>query len=149
MRLSPSTRTAIDKAVRAGLQAFRRPEPRRLSQWSNEHFYLSPESSYVEGRWECLSFQRGMMDVISNDDVQEVWFSKSARVGYTKIIMAASQYFAAHKKRNVAIWQPTDEDRDEFVKTEIDPAIRDNPEIIGIFPAFDKKSKHNTLALLQ
>lgn len=131
------------------MAAFRRPEPKRLSEWADQHFYLSAESSYVEGRWDCLSFQRGMMDVISNDDVQEVWFTKSARVGYTKIIMAATQYFAAHKRRNCAIWQPTDEDRDEFTKTEIEPAIRDNPEIRAIFPAFEKKSKHNTLSLKQ
>jgi len=149
MNLTAGNRAAIERAVRMGLEAFRKPEPMQLSEWAEEHFYLSPESSYAEGRWECLSFQRGMMDVISNDDVQEVWFTKSARVGYTKILMAATQYFAEHKRRNCAIWQPTDEDRDEFCKTEIDPAIRDNHSIRRIFPAFDKKSKHNTLALKQ
>lgn len=127
----------------------RKPVPMRLSEWAERHFYLSTESSYVEGPWRCISYQRELMDLMSNDDVREIWVLKGARVGYTKMVMAASQYFAAHKRRNGAIWQPTDADRDEFVKTEIEPAIRDNPEIIKIFPAFEKKSKHNTLALKQ
>src|SRR5690625_319806 len=144
-----SAKQAVARAGQIGMQVFRRPTPQRLSEWSEDHFYLSAESSYAEGRWECLSFQRGPMDVISNDDVSEIWFSKSARVGYTKIILAASQYFAAHRRRNVAIWQPTDDDRDEFAKTEVDTAIRDNPAIREIFPAYDKRSKHNTMALKQ
>lgn len=143
------TRESIDLEVRRALHALRRPVPLRLSEWAERHFYLSTESSYVEGPWRCLSYQRELMDIISNDDVRELWVLKAARVGFTKVIMAASQYMAAHKRRNGAIWQPTDADRDEFVKTEIEPAIRDNPELIRIFPSFEKKSKHNTLALKQ
>lgn len=149
MNLISQTRAAIDQAVVAGLRTLRRPEPQNLSDWAEDHFYLSAESSYVEMPWRCLGFQRGLMDLMSNDDIHELWVKKSARVGYTKCILAASQYFAAHKQRNIAIWQPTDADRDEFVKTEVEPAIRDNMEIRRIFPAFEKKSKHNTLALKQ
>jgi terminase, large subunit len=147
--LISQTRESISSSLAAGLHAMRKPAPMKLSDWSERHFYLSTESSYVEGPWRCLSYQREPMNVIGNDDVHENWFIKGARVGYTKMIMAASQYLAAHKRRNGAIWQPTDADRDEFVKTEIEPAIRDNPELIRIFPAFEKKSKHNTLALKQ
>lgn len=145
----PEIRRAISAAAKKGLTALEKPVPLRLSEWADQHFYLSSESSSVEGRWQCLSFQRGIMDVISNDDVREVWVPKSARVGYTKIILAGAQYFCQHKKRNVAIWQPTDEDRDEFAKTEVETSIRDNPLIRSVFPAYDKKSKHNTLSLKQ
>lgn len=146
-----ANKRAIERAAAKGLAMFRRPRPMRLSEWADQFFYLSEESSYdwSVGRWKTRSYQKGLMDVISNDDVQDIWVCKSARVGYTKVIMAAQQYFAVHKMRNVAIWQPTDEDRDEFCKTEIEPAIRDVPAIREIFPDFDKKSKHNTMALKQ
>ena len=147
--LMSQTRAAIDSRLAAGLQTLRKPVPMRLSEWSERHFYLSTESSYVEGPWRCLSYQRELMDLISNDDVREIWVLKGARVGYTKMVMAASQYLASHKRRNGVIFQPPGADRDEFVKTEIEPAIRDNPELVRIFPAFEKKSKHNTLALKQ
>lgn len=85
------------------------------------------------------------MDCISNDDIREVVFKKSARVGYTKMILAAMGYFAEHKKRNQAVWQPVDDDADEFVKTDLETMIRDVPSVQNIFPSYGKKSKHNTL----
>jgi len=139
-------RESIDLAVRKGLQALYKPEPLTLSKWADENFYLSPESSAVEGPWETLPPQKGIMDVISNDDIPVVSWRKSARTGYTKIIVAAGCYFAEHRRRNVVVFQPTDSDAEEFVKDEINPAIRDVDVVRDIFPSFDKKSKDNTLS---
>ncbi|MDR0251069.1 MAG: phage terminase large subunit family protein, partial [Burkholderiales bacterium] len=50
-----------------------------------------------------------------------------------------------HKRRNQAIWQPTDDDAIEFVKTEIDPMLRDVNAMQDIFPAFLRRDKDNTL----
>lgn len=139
------TREAITRAVRRGLRALERPEPLRLSQWADEHFYLVAESSYIEGRWETLPHQRAPMDCISNDDIRIVTLRKSARVGYTKIIVAAVGYFAEHKKRNQLIYQPVDQDAEDFVKDEIDPMLRDVVAVQRVFPYFGMKSKNNTL----
>lgn len=135
----------IKKALSRGLKAFERPAPMRLSEWADQNFYLSSESSYVEGKWETMPTQRAIMDCISNDDIREVTFVKSARVGYTKMILAAMGYFAEHKKRNQAVWQPVDDDADEFVKTELDPMFRDVPVLQVVFPWFNTRSKGNTL----
>jgi len=86
-----------------------------------------------------------MMDVISNDDIREVVIQKSARVGYTKIALAAVGYFAHHRRRNQALWQPVDEDVDEFVKTELDPMLRDVPAMREVFPEYLRRDKRNTL----
>jgi len=133
------------KAAREGLNTLRIPAPLTLSQWAEKHFYLSAESSYVEGRWESFPFQVGIMDCISNDDIREVNFIKSARVGATKMMLAAIGYFAQHKKRNQAIWQPVDGDISEFAKTEVDTMLRDVPIMRTIFPDYGKKSKNNTM----
>lgn len=85
------------------------------------------------------------MDCISNDDIRELNFIKSARVGYTKMIVAATGYFAEHKRRNQVIFQPVDQDAKDFVKDEIDPMLRDVPVVRNIFPDYEKKSKNNTL----
>ena len=136
----------INKAVGLGLRSLEKSEPLRLSQWADENFYLSAESSYIEGAWESMPFQIGIMDCISNDDIREVTFKKSARVGYTKVILAALGYFAEHKKRNQAIWQPVDDDAEEFCKTELEPMIRDVACLRAILPSFGRKSKENTLS---
>lgn len=136
----------IAEAIRKGLRTLQKPDPLSLSEWAAQHFYLSAESSYVQGKWEAFPYQNGILDCISNDDIRELVFIKSARVGYTKMILAALGYFAAHKHRNQAIWQPVDDDANEFVKTELDPMIRDVKAVRDVFPWHDKKSKHNTLS---
>lgn len=136
----------IHRSIRRGLRALEKPEPLRLSEWSAEHFYLSPESSYVEGSWEAIPYQIALMDCMSNDDIRSVTFMKSARVGYTKMIVAAIGYFAEHKRRNQVVYQPVDDDAEDFVKDEIDPMLRDVVAVQRVFPWYDSKSKHNTLS---
>jgi phage terminase large subunit GpA-like protein len=136
---------SVEASLRRGLKAFEVPEPMSLEEWARKHFYLSAESSYVEQEWVPWWFQRPILAVISNDDVREVILRKSARVGATKIILAAIGYFAQHKRRNQIIWQPTDEDRDEFVKSELDPMLRDVKIMQSVFPAYLRRDKDNTL----
>ena len=136
---------ALEHHLQRGMQAFGAPEPMTLTEWAEKHFYLSKESSYREGVWEAWPFQRAIMACMSNDDIREVDFMKSARVGYTKMILAAVMYYAQHKRRNQALWQPSDDDRDEFVKTELDPVLRDMEVMREVFPAYLARHKDNTL----
>lgn len=136
----------LASAIRRGLAPLDSPEPLRLSQWAAEHFYLSAESSYVEGVWEARPYQPAIMDCMSNDDVRTVTVRKSARVGYTKMIVAAIGYFAEHRKRNQVVFQPVDGDADDFTKDEIDPMLRDCVAVQRVFPYYETKSKFNTLS---
>jgi phage terminase large subunit GpA-like protein len=138
-------KAAIEKASRKGLGAIFKPEPQKLSDWAEDNFYLSPESSSTVGPWETLPYQKGIMNIISNDDVEIITWMKSARVGYTKIITAALAFFSEHKQRNQAVYQPTDDDRDAYVKDEVDPMLRDVPVLKSIFPWYGVKHKNNTL----
>ncbi len=145
MDLSEINRAGIQEAITRGLESLASPPPMSLSQWSADHFYLSAESSYVEQRWEAFPYQPAILDAMSNDDIQEVVFKKSARVGYTKMILAAMGYFAHLRRRNQCVWQPTDDDAVEFVKTELEPMLRDVPAMATVFPAHMQRSKDNTL----
>ena len=136
---------ALNAAFLEGIKSFGVPTPVTLDEWASAHYYLSAESSYVEQRWQPWWFQRAIMCCISNDDIREINWRKSARTGYTKILGAAVAYFAQHKRRNQVLWQPTDDDRDEWVKTELDPMLRDVAIMESIFPAYLKRDKDNTL----
>lgn len=120
------------------------PLPLKLSEWAAKHFYLSAESSYVQGPWEAYPYQTGIMDCMGNDDIREVTLLKSARIGYSKMILACMGYMAHHKKRNQAIWQPVDEDSLSWCKTELDTFIRDCKAMRDIFPWWNSRSKYNT-----
>lgn len=135
----------VASSLARGLRAWGKPPPVSLELWAREHFYLSAESSYVEQHWTPWTFQRGILACLSCDDIREVDFKKSARVGYTKMLLALQLYTAHHKRRNQILWQPTDEDRDEYVKTELEPALRDVPAMRDVMRVVHSRSKDNTL----
>lgn len=134
---------SANRAIRRALSILKVLKPIRLSIWANDYFYMSAESSYTEGKWVSYPYQRGILDAFGNDDIQFVAVKKSARTGYTKMLMAASAYFTVFRKRNQAIWQPTDSDAQEFVETEYNSMLRDVAPIKPIFPALEKKHAHN------
>jgi phage terminase large subunit GpA-like protein len=138
-------RETLRAALIRGLNPFRVEPPLGLSDWAIKHFYLSAESSYTRGRWRPYPYQIGIMNAVSNDAIRKIVLIKSARVGYTKILLAYMGYLAAHKKRNQAMWRPVDDDAAQFVKTELDPMIRDVVAVRKCFPNADKQNRNNTL----
>lgn len=143
--IDPLQLQAVERHLVRGLSAFAAQEPVTLEWWARENFYLSAESSYVEQSWTPWPFQRAMMAVMSNDDVSFVDIKKSARVGYTKILLALIGYNAEHRRRNQALWQPTDDDAEDFVKSELEPMLRDVEVMRSVFPMYLQRHKDNTL----
>ncbi len=135
----------IRKAVAAGLCSLVRPEPMTLVEWADENFYLSSESSYVEGRWETLPFQVAMLNAFGHPDIPCVNVLKSARVGYSQMLRAALGYFTEHKARNQVIYQPTDAAASGFMKAHIETMVRDVPVVKALAPWHGKKHRDNTL----
>jgi len=131
--------------VRRSLRVLRIPAPMSHSVWAEKHFYLSKESSYVEGDWICWPFQRAMMDAMGMDGLRMFTSRKSARIGYTKMFLSCLAYMAQHKRRNQVVYQPTDDDRDEFVTTELDPMLRDTKAMREVMSSYTKRDKGNTL----
>ncbi|QJR79614.1 phage terminase large subunit family protein [Alteromonas pelagimontana] len=145
MKLSPRQRRKFKKALCEGARVLYREPPLTGVEWADAHYYMSPESSYIEGPWKTAPSQIAILNSMCNDDIREVNWLKSARVGYTKLICAAIAYFIEHKKRNVGVWQPDDGARDGFSKKHIDPMLRDVDPLRAIFPYLNKKSKQNTI----
>ncbi|WP_305817536.1 phage terminase large subunit family protein [Photobacterium leiognathi] len=145
MSISPSQINNLRKAVRAGLRSLYRPPPMTAVEWANENFYLSSESSYQEGRWVTLPFQAAIMNAMGNDEIRTVDLVKSARVGYTKMLLAVEGYLLEHKKRNVLTYQPTDRAAQKFMKKHVETAIRDVPVWRQLAPWLGKKHRDSTL----
>lgn len=120
--LPSATISAIRRAVEAGLAPLKADPPIPYSAWAQQHFEMDEESSHVRGLFKAWPFQIGWMDAFSNDDIYEVDVEKAKRVGYTKTLVGFTAYNAAHRRRKQAVWQPTDDDRDSFEKSEITPA---------------------------
>lgn len=122
-RVPAHTRVAIMRAVRQGLAALKATVHQRLGDWAQEHFVMSGDSSHRKGRWQAWPFQIGLLDFMGSDDIEQLTVMKAKRVGYTKCLVASICYDAAHRPRKQVCYQPTDDDRDSFVKSEVQPAI--------------------------
>lgn len=109
--------------MRLGMESMRAEPPQRPGDWAQAEFKLAGESSHQKGAWEAWAFQVGILDFMSDDRIVELDVVKAKRVGYTKMITAFVCYNIAHRRRKQALWQPTDDDRDNYVKTEIDPLL--------------------------
>ncbi|WP_417285341.1 phage terminase large subunit family protein [Comamonas sp.] len=114
---------AIKAAAALGLSSMRAEAPQTLSEWAADQFLLAGESSHQKGGWVAWPFQIGILDFMSDDRIEELAVKKSKRVGYSKMITAFICYNIAHRRRKQALWQPTDDDRDSFVKSEIEPLL--------------------------
>jgi phage terminase large subunit GpA-like protein len=136
----------ISAAFKKGVSGYSVVVPLVGSEWADKYFYLSPESSGTEGRWKTYPYQIGIINWMTSDDIEEINFMKSRRVGYTKCLLAAAASLIVQKNRNVAIWQPTDGDAKDFVVDEVDTMLRDVP-VLGekLKCQVGKKSKYNTL----
>ncbi|MBU1566877.1 MAG: phage terminase large subunit family protein [Proteobacteria bacterium] len=138
----------VISAANDALEFLRVGEPMTGVEWADKNFYLSPESSGVEGKWKTLPFQIGPLNWMCDDDIEEYNEMKSRRTGFTKRVLITTGYSTEHKKRNVVIWQPTDGDMRRFSKVEISTMIRDVP-VMGKALKCDvgAKSPHNTIDL--
>lgn len=135
----------LGSAVRLGLLSLNKEPPMTAVEWADEHFYMSSESSYNEGKWTTDPFQVAILNAMGNDLIAVVNFVKSARIGYTKLLMANIGYKLQHKRRNVMMWSPTDPDAEDISKSHVNGLIRDVPLLQELAPWLGRKHSDNTL----
>jgi len=129
-------------------EAWRPPTHLTLSEWADRYFYLSPDSGVADpGQWTTLPYQKGVMDAITDPLVESVSWMKSARVGYTRIILAATGYYIHQDPCPIMLVSPTLDDAEEFSKEEIAPTLRDCKVLAAIVPEATGRDGKNTITL--
>lgn len=136
----------LKQAFKKGLQALFKEPPLTCVAWADTHFYLSSESSYQEGKWETAPFQIAPLNAMGNDLIRVVNMMKSARVGYTKMLMANVGFKIQHKRRSVAVYSPTDDDAEDLMKQDVETMVRDVPTLLELAPWYGKKHRDSSLS---
>lgn len=122
----------------------RRNPPVSGTDWANEHYRLASGSSQEEGAWVTLPFQVAILNMICNRSIRRLAFQKSARIGWTKMLVAAVCCLLHQYKTNTVIYQPTDDDAKNFTIDEIDGAWEDMPIMRKIFNYLFARDQNNT-----
>jgi phage terminase large subunit GpA-like protein len=69
--------------------AFAPPPKLQLSTWMEEHIRLPAGDAAVPGRMRLYGYQRGIADAIGDPLIERVTVIKSARIGYTTLLVGA------------------------------------------------------------
>lgn len=138
--------TEIDTPIDASFDVFSVPPDLPCAEWSDKYFYLSAESSNTSGAWQTTPIQVAILNAMGNDAIEKVDFFKPTRFGGTKMDVAAMFYHIQHKRRNACFYQPTKSDSDEFVKSEIQPSLRDCEIVNDLLIDPKESSSYNTLS---
>ena len=120
----------------------------RGSEFAEQYFSIASEAKgATTGRWKCRPWQRDILDVYNSIEYSGVVWLKPSRTGASKMSVATLVQAAADHKFNTLTYQPDDGDAELFVKTEIDPVLRDC-EILQPLKMTDSK-KFDTLTYKQ
>lgn len=130
---------------KAAYRAFKPPEKLSLSEWADRNAFLSAESSAESGRWHTLPYQKGIMNAISDNRIEQITVMKSARVGYSKILNHTIGYHIHQDPCPIMLVQPTIEDAQGYSKEEIAPMLRDTPCLRGLVSEAKSKDGANTI----
>jgi phage terminase large subunit GpA-like protein len=101
-----------------------------LSEWAEAKLVLPPERSSSPGPYRVgdATFQRGMMDAVTDPDNEDIVFVTSSQVGKTTILVAVQGYYSeAEPCGQLSAW-PTQDVADAYVDETFNFTIRDTPD---------------------
>ena len=139
----------VGELTRQILAGFKPPPRLRLSEYADQ-FAVMTGSAAEKGRWNTLPYQREILDCFTDPTVETIACMKSARVGWTKMIGVAVQFYSHQDPCPVMIVQPVKEDAEGYSKEEIKPLFEDTPCLRGLITvAKARNTTSNTILLKQ
>lgn len=137
--------TAAPSTWLDGTRAVLRPPPKlSLSAWADEHFRLSSGSADA-GRWRTRPYQREILDALIDPAVEWVTVIKSARIGWTEMVKAATAYFMKEDPCPILGVLPTVDIAEIFSREMLAPMLRDVPVLADLIHGAAVKTTGRTL----
>lgn len=144
---SETARSRLHAIAIAFLQSLRLPPRITLSQWSDQHGWISSESSDYIGPWKTsyIPYMREPMDALSDPLIPSVDIVGCAQGAKTSIVL---QFLAYTIKVDPGpfLWvMPSGETADRFSKDRVEPLFRDTPCLQGLVAEAKSRFSDNTI----
>lgn len=125
------SRRALRREKELRRQIFRPPPKLTVSQWADQHRYLTGEASAEGGRWRTdrAPYQRGIMDAISDPTVQRVAWMAPSQVGKSEILLNTIGFFIDQDPSPMLMVRPSIDDARDFSEDRIRPLLDASPRL--------------------
>lgn len=129
------------------LRVWAPPPKLNIAEWADAYRMLSPESSAEPGRWitDRAPYQRGIMEALSDPEIEVVTLMTSAQIGKTEIVNNTVGFFVDQDPSPILLLQPTLEMAEAWSKDRLAPMLRDTPRLQGLVKDAKARDSGNTL----
>lgn len=140
---------AHEKRLRgAWFGALRPPARLSLASWAEANIRLPDGLSAVSGPIRLYPFQHGIADAITDPAMARVTVQKSARVGYSTLLIAALGHFVENDPSPILVVLPTESDARNFFVSNIEPIFGASPVLAGAIETGGRASRSTLLSRL-
>jgi phage terminase large subunit GpA-like protein len=109
--------------------AFAPPPKLQLSTWMEEHIRLPAGDAAVPGKIRLYGYQRGIADAIGDPLIERVTVIKSARIGYTTLLVGALANYVHNDPSSLLCLLPVKDDARNFVVSQVEPVFAESPVV--------------------
>lgn len=137
----------IAALVRREARRFEPPPDLTVSEWADEHRYLSSENSAEAGRWRTsrTPYLRAIMDAYTDPAVGKIVVVASSQVGKTEALLNMLAYDIDVDPGPVMWATPTTDNAEDFSKRRLSPMIRDTPRLKRKMAREGSRKRDNTI----
>lgn len=123
------------------------PPDLTVTEWSDTFRFLSPESAAEPGKYRSdrAPYQKGMMDAVSNPEVEEVVYMLGSQLGKTLSQENIIGYFIHQDSSPMMLVVPTLDMGKSFSKDRLSTMIRDTPVLTEKVADSKAKDSGNTI----
>ena len=118
-----------------------------ISEWADSERQLSRESSSAFGQWETSLNEplRGIMDAISDPEIEEIIIMSASQVGKTEALLNAIGFHIQNDPSPILCVLPNEAMAMSMSRDRIAPMVRDTPALKGLVSDPKSRSTGNTV----
>ncbi|MGP2492282.1 phage terminase large subunit family protein [Mesorhizobium sp. PUT5] len=135
----------IHTTRRAALKALIPPLKVPLSEWIEGNLVLPDDVSALPGKVRLYPYQTGIADAISDPLIERVTVVKSARIGYTSLLVGALGHHVVNDPAPVLFVLPTEDDAKTFVTRNVEPTFAASPALTRALSGDMVEKNRNTM----
>lgn len=117
-----------------------------LSEWIEQEIKLPASLTSLPGAVHLYPFQRGMADAMSDPRIDRVTVVKSARIGYTTLLVGVLGNYIVNEPAPILFVLPTEKTCREFVTFGMEPTFEESPALAAVLSQDGRESRNRILS---